>query len=417
MSKRDAGEARTLSPNVVALGYVSMLTAMSSAMIYGLLPVFLLRVLGLSMASIGIIEGTAEAANSFVKIASGATSDWIGRRKPLVVFGYTLSAVVKVLYPLAYTALPVLIARVIDRLGKGIRDAPRDAFLADLIAPEVRGTGFGLRLALAIAGFVLGPLIAIGLMWLSADDFRLVFWIALIPAYVSVIVLVMAVKELPHVHDLVERRVPIRRSELAALPAAFWWTIAIAGLLSLARFSQAFLVLKAHDVGVDAAFVPIILVVMHLVYSLTAYPFGILADRIDRRRQLALGTVILIGADLVLAHAGTVWLTIVGAALWGLQFGATQGLLGASIADAAPERLRGTAFGIYDIAIGVATFLASTGAGALWMASGPAMVFAIGGGVTAAALVLLLLQPPQATARTGAGPAAKHMTPALPPGS
>jgi MFS family permease len=401
-AKRDAGATRELSPNVVALGYVSMLTAMSSAMIYGLLPVFLLKVIGLSMASIGIIEGMAEAANSFVKILSGAASDWIGRRKPLVVFGYAISALVKILYPLANTAFPVLVARVIDRLGKGIRDAPRDAFLADLIAPEVRGTGFGLRLALAIAGFVLGPLIAIGLMWLSGDDFRLVFWIALIPAYVSVVVLVVAVKELPFTRDTVERRVPLRRSELAALPAAFWWTIAIAGLLSLARFSQAFLVLKAHDTGVDAAFVPIVLVVMHLVYSLTAYPFGVLADRIDRRRQLALGTVILIAADLVLASATSVAWVVVGAALWGLQFGATQGLLGASIADAAPERLRGTAFGLYDIAIGLATFLASAGAGAIWMAGGPATVFALGGCVAAGAVVLLLLQPPTVRAAQSA---------------
>ena len=404
-ARREADEKRPLSPNVVALGYVSMLTAMSSAMIYGLLPVFLLKVLGLSMASIGVIEGMAEAANSFVKILSGAASDWIGRRKPLVVYGYALSAVVKILYPLANTAFPVLVARVIDRLGKGIRDAPRDAFLADLIAPEVRGTGFGLRLALAIAGFVLGPLIAIALMWLSGDDFRLVFWVALIPAYLSVLVLVVAVKEVPVPHDMVERRVPIRRSDLAALPAAFWWTIAIAGLLSLARFSQAFLVLKAYDTGVDAAFVPVILVVMHLVYSLTAYPFGILADRIDRRRQLAIGTVILIGADLVLASATTIVWVVLGAALWGLQFGATQGLLGASIADAAPERLRGTAFGLYDIAIGLATFLASAGAGALWMAGGPATVFALGGCVAAAAVVLLLLQPPKARMARAARPA------------
>jgi MFS family permease len=398
VSVSDTRLPQPLSPNIAALGCVSMLTAMSSAMIYGLLPVFLVKVLGASVAAVGLIEGVAEATNSFIKIFSGAASDWIGRRKPLVVFGYALSAVVKTLFPLAGSASTVLAARVIDRLGKGIRDAPRDAFLADLTAPEVRGSGFGLRLTLAIAGFVMGPLIAIGLMWLSGDDFRLVFWIALIPAYLSIIVLVLAVKELPVPHDSSVRRAPVRLADLAALPPPFWWAIVIAGLLSLARFSQAFLVLKAHDIGVDAAFVPIMLVVMHLVYSVAAYPFGILSDHVDRRLQLGAGIVILIGAHVVLAGATTVWLTALGAALWGLQLGVTQGLLAATIADAAPERLRGTAFGIFDMAIGVATFVASAGAGVLWMAGGPAAAFGIGACVAAAAALMLLLRPlPKAT--------------------
>ncbi len=383
---------RALSPNVVALGWVSMLTAMSSAMIYGLLPVFLVRVLGVSMASVGLIEGTAEAANSLIKVFSGALSDRIGRRKPLVVFGYALSAVIKTLFPLAGAASTVLAARVIDRLGKGIRDAPRDAFLADLTDPEIRGTGFGLRLALAIAGFVVGPVIAIGLMKLSGDDFRLVFWIALIPAYLSIVLLLLAVKEVP-VAGYGGRRLPIRRSDLASLPMAFWWAIVVASLLSLARFSPAFLILKAHEIGVDAAFVPMILVVMYLVYSLTAYPFGILADHISRRLQLGIGAIILIGADVVLAAAGTIWWTALGAALWGLQLGVTQGLLGATIADAAMDRLRGTAFGIYDVAIGVTAFAASAGAGVLWMVGGSAAAFIVGACFAAIAGLLLLLRP------------------------
>lgn len=291
----------------------------------------------------------------------------------------------------------MLAARVIDRLGKGIRDAPRDAFLADLTAKEIRGEGFGLRLALAIAGFVVGPLIAIGLMKLSGDDFRLVFWIALIPAYLSIVVLLIAVKELPLSHNEISRRLPIRRGDVAALPAAFWWVIAIAGLLSLARFSQAFLVLKAFEIGVDAAFVPMVLVVMHLVFSMVAYPFGILADHLDRRLQLGIGTVILVGADVVLASASTIWMTALGAALWGLQLGVTQGLLGATIADVAPDHLRGTAFGIYDVAIGVGTFVASAGAGVLWMAGGPSMAFAFSACVGIAAILMLLLRSlPQA---------------------
>jgi MFS family permease len=370
-----------------------MLTAMSSAMIYGLLPVFLVRVLGASMASVGLIEGMAESANSLVKIVSGAASDRIGRRKPLVVFGYALSAVTKTLFPLAAGAPIVLAARVIDRLGKGIRDAPRDALLADLTVLEIRGSGFGLRLALAIAGFVVGPLIAVALMRLSGDDFRLVFWVALIPAYLSILVLLVAVKELPADHGRNERWFPLRRGDLAALPAVFWWVIAIASMLALARFSQAFLVLKAHDIGIDAAFVPLMLVVMYLVYSATAYPFGVLADRVDRRIQLAIGTIVLVGADIVLATASDVWLTASGGALWGLQLGVTQGLLGATVADIAPDRLRGTAFGIYDVAIGVATFIANAGAGMLWAAGGPVMAFGTGAGVAAIAAFMLLLRP------------------------
>ncbi len=375
-----------------------MLTAMSSAMIYGILPVFLVRVLGASMASVGLIEGLAEATNSFIKIFSGAASDRIGRRKPIVVFGYTLSAVIKTLFPLAGAASTVLVARVIDRLGKGVRDAPRDAFLADLTAREIRGSGFGLRLALAIAGFVVGPLIAVGLMRLSGDSFRLVFWIALIPAYLSIVVLLVTVKEVPFNQDASERLFPIRGSDLAALPASFWWVLVIASLLSLARFSPAFLVLKAHDIGVDAAFVPMMLSVMYLIYSVTAYPFGVLADHFDRRIQLGMGAMILIGADLVLAGASTIWLTALGAALWGLQLGVTQGLLGAIIADAAPDHLRGTAFGIYDVAIGVATFVASTGAGILWMSGGPIAAFGISASVGVIAAFILLLRPlPKAT--------------------
>jgi MFS family permease len=370
-----------------------MLTAMSSAMIYGLLPVFLVNVLGASMASVGLIEGMAEASTSLIKIFSGAASDWIGRRKPLVIFGYTLSAVIKVLFPLAGTASTVLIARVIDRLGKGIRDAPRDAFLTDITAPEIRGSGFGLRLALAVAGFIVGPLIAVGLMRLSGDDFRLVFWIALIPAYLSIVLLLVTVKELPSNQDRGEQQHPIRRRDLAALPASFWWVIVIASLLSLARFSPAFLVLKAHDTGVDVAFVPLVLVVMYLVYSATAYPFGILADHFDRRLQLGIGVIILIAADGVLAGADTIWLTAFGVTLWGLQLGATQGLLGAIIADSAPDRLRGTAFGIYDVAIGVATFIASAAAGTLWMVGGPRLTFGISAAIAAAAVLLLLFRP------------------------
>jgi len=394
LSVSDSPARKRLSADVATLGFVSLLTAISSAMIYGLLPVFLVRVLGINVASLGLIEGMAESANSLVKIISGALSDRTGRRKPLVIVGYILSAVVKTLFPQAETASTVLVARVLDRLGKGIRDAPRDAFLADLTAPGIRGTGFGLRLALAIAGFVFGPLFAVGLMRLSGDNFRLVFWIALVPAYLSIIVLILAVRELPLNHQPDRGRLVIRRHDLEALPASFWWVIAIASLLSLARFSPAFLVLKAHATGVDVAFVPMILGLMYLIYSVTAYPFGVLADHVDRRFQLGFGTMVLISADAVLATSETIWGVAFGTALWGLQMGATQAVLGAIVADAAPDHLRGIAFGIYDLSGGLATFAASAGAGTLWAVGGPAATFSVSACIAiAAAALILLLQP------------------------
>jgi MFS family permease len=379
-----------LSPTIVWLGSVSLLTAMSSAMVYGLLPVFLVKVLGASALVVGTLEGAAEATNSFMKILSGVISDQVGRRKPLLVFGYALSAFNKLLFPLATAVGVVAIARVVDRIGKGIRDAPRDAFLTDITPTEIRGSGFGLRLSFYTVGFVLGPVTAIGLMMLSGDNFRLVFAAAVVPAFAAIVVLLWAVQEksvrqLPGTHWW-----PIRFGDWRRFSTTFWWWIAIASLLSVARFSHAFLVLKAHAVGVDAGFVPIIIVLIHTVYAVAAYPFGALADRLDRRVQLAGGILVLIAADVILMGAGSFEVTALGAMLWGLQFAVTQGLLAASIADAAPADLRGTAFGIYELAVGIATFIASAAAGALWVVGGATLAFASGAFIAAATLVLLL---------------------------
>jgi MFS family permease len=389
-----------LSPNVLRLGLTSLLTAMSSSMVYSLLPVFLVRILGASTASVGLIEGLAEATTSFIKLFSGIASDWIGRRKPLVIVGYALSAINKLLFPLAGATSIILIARVVDRIGKGIRDAPRDAMLTDLMPSPVRGRGFGMRLAFSTVGFVLGPLAAIGLMHLSGDDFRLVFWIAVIPGALSILVLVVGVTELASKQDGGAQRLPIRRNDIRLMPETFWHAVMTASLLSLARLSPAFLVLKAHDIGTDAAFVPMMLVVMHLVYSIAVYPFGILADHTDRRLQLGIGILVLICADLVLAIASTMWAAAFGAALWGLQMGVTQGLLAATVADAAPDHLRGTAFGLYEIAIGITAFAASAGGGALWTGGGAAAGYGVSA-IVAAVAALTLLRWPLVTAARG----------------
>jgi MFS family permease len=384
------GVSRSLSPNIVMLGLVSLFTAMSSAMVYSLLPVFLVKVLGASVVVLGLMEGASEAANSVMRLLSGACSDWWGRRKPLVLLGYILSAANKFVFPVAESVTSIFAARIIDRLGKGIRDAPRDAFVSDITPSDRRGAGYGLRLSFYTTGFVLGPLAAIALMTLSGDDFRLVFWIAILPAFVAIGVLLFAVSEIPPSHTEKPR---IHIGELANFGALFWWWIVIAGLLALSRFSQAFLVLKAHDIGVDAAFVPMILVLTHTVYASASYPFGLLADRLDRRIQLALGGATLICADAILAGAQSMELTAVGAALWGLQLAMTQGLLAASIADAAPEHLRGTAFGIFDVVLGLAALTASAAAGMLWTIGGPILTFGAGAAAASGALLVLLGRP------------------------
>lgn len=385
-----SGAHPRLSSTIAWLGSVSLLTAMSSAMVYGLLPVFLIKVLGASAVIVGTLEGAAEATTSLMKILSGALSDRVGRRKPLLVVGYALSAFNKLLFPIAESISLVIVARIVDRIGKGIRDAPRDAFLTDITPSEIRGSGFGLRLTFYTTGFVLGPLTAIGLMTVSGDNFRLVFWAAVVPAFVAIIILLWAVKEAPDRRLPVEPWWPIRVSDLSRFTAPFWWWIGIAGLLSLARFSQAFLVLKAHDVGVDVAFVPIILVLTHTVYAAAAYPFGVLADRLNRRVQLGAGIAVLIVADIVLLNATSFEVAALGALLWGLQMAVTQGLLAASVADAAPDNLRGTAFGIYELVVGLGTFVASATAGALWVAGGAILTFAAGAGIAAGAILVLM---------------------------
>lgn len=261
-------------------------------MILGLLPVFLVAILGAQMTSIGIIEGIAGAAMSIAKIFSGAFSDWLGRRKPLLLVGYGMSAIVKVLFPIADTAFTVLVARGADRIGKGVRDAPRDALLADITPQSIRGSGFGLRAALYTLGFVIGPLSAMGLMLLSSNDFRLVFWIAVIPALAGIALLTLGVKESPEIRATGSGQHHFDRRQLANLAMPFWWIVATAAMFSLARFSQAFLILKTHEMGVDAAYIPLIIVVMHVVYSMVAYPCGVLADHMSRRLQLGLAGLI-----------------------------------------------------------------------------------------------------------------------------
>lgn len=363
-----------------ALGFVSMLMDISSEMIHALLPVYMVAVLGTSALAVGIIEGIAEATASITKVFSGALSDWLGKRKLLAVIGYGLAALTKPIFPLANSIGWLVAARFVDRVGKGIRGAPRDALVADIAPPHLRGASFGLRQSLDTIGAFIGPLLAIGLMWLTADHFQAVFWIAVIPAFLCVAVLIVAVKEPRRPDELRRVRMPLRRAELARLGVAYWFVVMLATVFTLARFSEAFLVLRAQADGLPLMLVPAVLVVMNLAYSLSAYPAGALSDRLDRVTMLAVGLALLVAADLMLAFAPGVAGLAIGVVLWGLHMGFTQGLLATLIADVAPAELRGTAFGMFNLVTGVALLVASALAGLLWDLVGPQGTFLAGAG-------------------------------------
>jgi len=350
----------------------------SSELIHSLLPVFLVSVLGASMTSVGLIEGVAEATALITKIFSGTLSDYLGRRKALTVLGYGLAAMTKPLFPLAGSVGLVLTARFIDRICKGIRGAPRDALVADLSPPHLRGASFGLRQSLDTVGAIAGPAVAIVAMGLLANDIRAVFWIAVIPALGSVAILVAFVHEPDRRADAGAAPVPLRLADVKTLSAAYWAVVTVGAVLTLARFSEAFLVLRARDIGLGIRLVPLVLVVMNVAYAASAYPAGVWSDRAGRRVVLLAGVGVLVLTDVVLATASNVWIVMVGVMLWGLHMGLTQGLLATMVTDTAPEALRGTAFGVFNLVAGVAMLVASVLAGLLWDRFGPPATFAAG---------------------------------------
>jgi MFS family permease len=388
-TKRGGGW-RAVPRAVWALGFVSLFMDTSSEMVHAFLPVFLVSTLGASVTLVGAIEGIAEGTASVTKVFSGAISDRFGRRKLLVVIGYGLGALTKPVFAMAVTPVEVLAARLVDRVGKGIRDAPRDALVADVTPETLRGAAYGLRQALDTVGAFAGPLLGIVLLAARGGDMRAVFGIAVIPAMIAVLLLVLGVEE-PR-RSAGDAALPERFSprELRSLAGAFWAVVAIGVVFTLARFSEAFLVLRAREVGLPVGLVPVVMIVMNAVYAVVSTPAGELSDRVDRRLVLASGLAALIAADLVLASFGSIAGTLAGVGLWGLHMGLSQGLLAAMVADTAPTRLRGTAFGLFHLASGAALFLASLLAGVLWQSFGSAATF-LGGAVFAGVALLALL--------------------------
>jgi len=367
-----------------------MLMDISSEMIHALLPVYLVTVLGTSMVTVGFIEGIAEATASITKIFSGALSDWLGKRKMLAVIGYGLAAFTKPVFPLAPSVSWLVGARFLDRIGKGIRGAPRDALVADIAPADLRGTSFGLRQSLDTTGAFLGPLLAIGLMWWTTNDFAAVFWVAVIPAFLALALMIFAVHEPARPQELRTVRNPISLSEIKRLGARYWWVVGIATVFTLARFSEAFLILRAQSVGVPIMLVPGVFVLMNVVYALAAYPAGVASDRMNRTMLLIIGLTLLIGADLALALLPSIAGIALGVVLWGLHMGFTQGLLATLVADTSPPELRGTAYGLFNLLGGFATLAASVIAGSLWDAGGAKVAFLTGACFTLIALIGLL---------------------------
>ncbi len=376
---------RALPAGIWAMGLGSLLMDTSSELIHSVLPVFMVSVLGASLVTVGVIEGVAEATAAMLKVVSGAISDWLGRRKAQMVIGYGLAALTKPIFPLATSVGWVFTARFVDRMGKGIRGAPRDALVADITPASLRGAAYGLRQALDSAGAVLGPLLALALMALLSGRIRAVMWAGVLPALLAVVVLIAFVREPERGPMRPAARLPLSRTEVRRLPLDFWLIVLLGAVFTLARFSEAFLVLRAQDVGLGLALVPAVMVAMNLCYAGAAFPAGAAADRVDQRKLLLAGLVLLIVADVTLAVARSPLLALAGAALWGLHMAFTQGLLAKLVADTAPADLRGTAFGLFNLVSGGALLLANLIAGALWSAYGAAATFAAGAAFAAVA--------------------------------
>jgi MFS family permease len=388
---------RQIPKGVWALGFVSLLMDVSSEMIHSLLPLFMITVLQASPISIGLIEGLAEGTALIVKVFSGVLSDYIGQRKGLALLGYALGALTKPLFAIATGSYMVLSARLIDRVGKGIRGAPRDALVAAITPQSIRGAAFGLRQSLDTIGAFLGPLLAVGLMLLWQDDFRAVFWVAVIPGVLAVIVLWFGVHE-PESRSSTIRINPISRKNLLRLDADYWQVVVLGAFFTLARFSEAFLVLRAQESGIPLAFVPLVMVAMNIVYSAAAYPFGKLSDTMSHNTLLCWGLLMLVAADLVLASDNHFAILIIGVILWGIHMGMTQGLMAKMVADTTPQDLLGTAYGFFNLVSGIAMLIASTLAGFLWEKFGATATFYTGAGFCLITLLLLTIRPPKAIA-------------------
>jgi len=384
------GTFSALPAGIWALGLVSMFMDTSSELIHSLLPVFMATILGASMTTVGLIEGVAEAAAAITKVFSGAIGDYLGKRKLLAGVGYGLAAATKPIFPMATTIDWVFAARFIDRIGKGIRGAPRDALLAEIAPQDLRGAAYGLRQSLDSVGAFLGPLAAVAFMVWFTNDIRTVLWVAVVPGAIAVALLVFGVQEPERAKTGSGRQKPLTFGDFTRLSRRYWFVVFLGLAFTLARFSEAFLVLRAHDVGLGLSYVPLVLIVMNVVYAGTAYPAGVAADKFSQKTLLVIGISLLVAADIVLAAAREPWPAFIGTAFWGMHMGVTQGLFAKLVAENAPAEIRGTAFGIFNLVSGGAILFASLVAGFLWSAFGAPATFLTGAAFAILAMLGLL---------------------------
>ena len=390
---------RQLPKGIWALGFVSMFMDISSELVHSLLPIFMATTLGASMVTIGVVEGFSEAAAAFTKVFSGVISDYFRKRKFLAVIGYGLAAITKPVFPLATSIGWVFGARLVDRIGKGIRGAPRDALVAEIAPLQLRGAAYGLRQALDSIGAFVGPLLAVVFMIWLANDIKAVLWVAILPAFIAVLVLIIGVREPDSQDRAAAERNHLTLNDARRLQRSFWLVVGLGAVFTLARFSEAFLILRALDVGLVIGYVPVIMIVMNIAYAMFAYPAGAAADRFSARTLLLCGLGMLVVADIVLALAASPGIALLGSAFWGLHMALSQGLLSKLVADTAPADLRGTAFGIFNLVSGGALLLASVIAGSLWSTFGASATFITGAAFAALAAIGLLFYGEQGGAR------------------
>ena len=382
---------RQIPKGIWVLGFVSMLMDISSEMIHSLLPLFMVTSLGMSAFAVGVVEGIAEATAMIVRVFSGALSDYLGKRKGLILFGYALGAFTKPVFAFTSSIGLVLAARFLDRFGKGIRSTPRDALVADMAPECLRGASFGLRQSLDTLGAFFGPLLASSMMLLWCDNFRMVFWVAVIPGVIAVVLVIVGVRE-PERKTVRQSGNPLSLYKFKQLGPAYWQVVAIGSIVMLARFSEAFLVLRAQQTGIPMTFVPLVMVVMNCIYAMTSYPFGKLADSTNHSTLLIIGLCVLLIADIALAVGGHWSVILAGVAFWGIHMGMSQGLLATMVACTAPEKLRGVAFGCFNLVVGVTALFSSLTAGFIWDTWGASSTFYMGASFCIISIVMILLR-------------------------
>ncbi len=380
---------KNIHRNVWILGLVSLFTDFGTKAIQSILPLFLVSVLGANVSIIGLIEGIAESTASILKLFSGALSDYWGRRKELAILGYGLSTAIIPLFALANSPLWVLVARFGDRLGKGIRVAPRNALVADVTPIEQRGAAYGLRQTLDTIGAFSGPLVATIILLISGQNFRLVFWVALVSGIISVCLLVKGIRETPSSKE--KRSKLIQWDTFQQLGRNYWVLVLAATLFNLGHFSDAFLLLKAQHIGIANAWIPLSMIVMNFSYMLSAYPLGLLSDRMGRKQLLVVAFWLF-----SLVYLGFAWVQqpqqIWGLfALYGVYLGMSQGILLALVADVTPSELRGTGFGVINLVIGIILLPANLLAGFVWETANPQIPFLLGSFLAILASFILLL--------------------------